>query len=123
MARETATSYDDILRSTVVDPDLSRRPSRDEEELSQHRFGAVTEHRPHRLSPNERVLLARVRDVLTRDGALDLSAVELAVDGHAIILMGFVPGPSTKVRLAQLTASVRGVDHVDNQLVVRSRRA
>lgn len=119
---ETPKSYDEILRSTVVDPDMSFRPSRDEEELSQHRFGEVTEHRPHRLTVHERDLRARVYDALAADGALDLSGVELDVDRRQIILMGTVPGPSTKVRLAELASAVPGVDRVDNQLVVRSPR-
>ena len=119
---ETPTSYDEILRSTVVNPDGSFRPSRDEEQLSRHRFGEVTEHRPHRLSIEERDLLDRVYEALAADGALDLSAVEVDVDRRDIVLTGSVPGPSTKVRIAQIAAAIAGVDRVDNQLVVRSRR-
>lgn len=112
-------SYDDILRATVVEPDLSFRPTREEEELSRHRFGAQTEHRPHRLTHEERELLARVRTALASETTLDLSGVEIEVDGRQVVLSGTVPGPATKVRIEDVVVEVDGVDSVDNQLYVR----
>jgi osmotically-inducible protein OsmY len=120
--RRTAASYDDILRATVPDPDGSFRPTRDEEELSRHRFGAPTEHRPHALRADERELLRRVCAALAADPTLDLSGVEVDVDGHQIVLLGTVPGPATRVRVEDVAANLHGVELVDNQLAIRRRR-
>lgn len=117
--RRTATSYDDILRATVPNPDSSFRPSREEEEMSRHRFGAPTEHRPHIASREELDLLRRVRVALAADNTIELSDVEVDVDGSQIILLGTVPGPATRVRIEDIVASVHGVELVDNQLGIR----
>lgn len=117
--RRAASSYDDILRATVPDPAGSFRPSRAEEEMSRHRFGAPTEHRPHARSAEERDLLRRVERALLADRTLDLSDVELDVDGSQIILLGTVPGPATRVRIEDVAASIHGVELVDNQLAIR----
>lgn len=121
--RRTPTSYDDIIRATVPDPVGSFRPSRAEEEMSRHRFGAPTEHRPHEASSEERDLLRRVRRALLADNTLDLSEVEVDVDGAQIILFGMVPGPATRARIEDVVSSIHGVELVDNQLVIRRRRA
>jgi osmotically-inducible protein OsmY len=117
--RRTATSYDDILRATVPNPDSSFRPSREEEEMSRHRFGAPTEHRPHAASRAERDLLDRVQRALFADNTIDLTDVEIEIDGSQVILLGTVPGPATRVRIEDIAASIHGVEQVDNQLVIR----
>lgn len=120
--RRTPTSYDEIERRTVRTPDLSYRPTHDEEQASRHRFGAATEHPPHPLSARERDLLDRVRDALAADPALDLADVAVDVDRDEVVLRGSVPGPASKVRIEEVAAAVRGVYRVDNQLIVRSHR-
>ena len=117
---KTPSSYDEILRRTVVSPDTSMRPSREEEMLARHRFGEATEHRPRPLSRTELELLARVRRTLMADPGLDLTNVEVMVDGRCVVLTGDVPGIATSVRIADVAAALQGVDGVDNQLVVRS---
>ena len=101
-------------------PDLSYRPTRDEEQASRHRFGAATEHPPHTISARERDLLDRVRDALAADPALDLADVSVDIDRDEVVLRGSVPGPASKVRIEEVAAAVRGVYRVDNQLIVRS---
>lgn len=120
-SRRTPTSYDEITRHTVPDPDLSFRPSHDEEQLSRHRFGAATEHRPHPLTPRERVLRDRVCVALDADPQLDLSDVTVDIDEREIVLLGTVPGPATAIRIEEIASAVPGVWRVDNQLVVRRR--
>ena len=117
---KTPSSYDEILRRTVVNPDTSMRPSREEEMLSRHRFGEATEHRPRPLTQTELELLDRVRRTLMADPGLDLTNVEIMVDGRCVVLTGDVPGIATSVRIADVAAALPGVDGVDNQLVVRS---
>lgn len=121
--RRTPTSYDEISRGTVANPDLSYRPSHEEEQLSRHRFGPETEHRPHPLTPRERVLRDRVVYALDADPSLDLSDVTVDVDDREVVLLGTVPGPATAIRIEEIAASVPGAWHVDNQLVVRRRRS
>ena len=117
---KTPSSYDEILRRTVVSPDTSMRPSREEEMLARHRFGEATEHRPRPLTKAELDLLDRVRRTLMADPGLDLTNVEIMVDGRCVVLTGDVPGIATSVRIADVAAALPGVDGVDNQLVVRS---
>lgn len=96
------------------------RPSREEELLARHRFGEATEHRPRPLTKSELELLDRVRRTLMADPGLDLTNVEIAVDGRCVVLTGDVPGIATSVRIADVAGALAGVDGVDNQLVVRS---
>jgi hypothetical protein len=117
---KTPSSYDEILRRTVVNPDTSMRPSREEEMLARHRFGEATEHRPRPLTRAELELLDRVRRTLMADPGLDLTNVEITVDGRCVVLTGDVPGIATSIRIADVAAALPGVDGVDNQLVVRS---
>jgi len=122
MSARTPASYDEILRSTVPEPDLSFRPTREEEALSLHRFGVSTEHRPRPLSADELHTLERVRDALIADGTLELHAVELAIEGSTLILLGTVPGPATSVRIEDIAGCVEGVDTIHNELIVLGER-
>jgi hypothetical protein len=121
MPRRPPQSYDEISRQTVANPDLSYRPSQEEEQLSRHRFGPVTEHRPHPLDARERALLERVRAAVNEDPTLDLSDVTIDIDVDELVLLGTVPGPATALRIQEIAASVRGVRSVDNQLIARGR--
>jgi osmotically-inducible protein OsmY len=120
--RHPPKSYDEIIRSTVVSPDLSYRPSHDEEQRSRHRFGEATEHRPHSMTATERDLRDRVRNCLLADSALDLTDVTVDVDRDEVVLLGTVPGPATALRIEEIAAATAGVYRVDNQLIVRSPR-
>ncbi len=120
--RQTPSSYDEIVRHTVRNPDLSYRPSWEEERLARHRFGEPTEHRPHPLSEHERALYERVFHALAADPALDLHDVTLDIDDRQVVLTGSAPGPATAIRIEEIAAAVPGVEGVDNQLVIRSHR-
>lgn len=121
--RHTPKSYDEIIRSTVMSPDLSYRPSHEEEQRSRHRFGEATEHRPHAVTATERALRDRVCHCLAADSAIDLSDVTVEVDRDEVVLLGTVPGPATAIRIEEIAAATPGVYRVDNQLIVRSPRA
>lgn len=121
--RRTPTSYDEIERRTVATPDLSHRPTHEEEQASRHRFGPPTEHPPHPLSARERRVLDNVRHALAADPALDLDEVSVEIDDDEIVLSGCVPGPATAIRIEEIAGAVTGVHRVDNQLIVRSRHA
>jgi Flp pilus assembly secretin CpaC len=101
-------SYDDIVRETVVDPDSSQRPTKEQERDS------VTG--PRSLRPDEQALEARVRQALTHLGIADI-AVEV-VD-ERVALRGSVPTAELAMRASDAASAVPGVEQVDNQLVVK----
>lgn len=101
-------SYDDIVRETVVDPDSSQRPTKDQEADS------VTG--PRSLRPDELALQARVRQALSALGVRDL---DLEVVDESVTVRGSVPTPELAMRAADAAAAVPGVERVDNQLVVK----
>jgi len=119
MPRRPPQSYDEISRATVANPDLSYRPTHEEERLSRHRFGASTEHRPHTVTPAERALHETVMEALHADGAIDLTDVLVEIDDQEVVLCGTVPGPATAIRIEEIAGAVAGVRRVDNQLVSR----
>jgi osmotically-inducible protein OsmY len=117
--RRNISSYDDIVRRTVPEPDSSFRADVDEEHLSRHRAGKAADHLPHDATPEEQQTLARVRAALEADASVDLSLVLLAMDGREVVLKGSVPGPSTSARIEDVAGRVEGVDRVDNQLAIQ----
>jgi BON domain-containing protein len=119
MPGKDESSYDRIVRRTVVDPDGSLRPSPEEEQAARHRAGPASEHRIHPLSTEERATLARVDAALQQDPTIDLSDVQIGIDHRELIITGSVPGPSTSARIEDVVRAVAGVDRVDNSLVIR----
>jgi osmotically-inducible protein OsmY len=117
--RRNISSYDDIVRRTVPEPDSSFRADVDEEHLSRHRAGQAADHQPHGQTPEEQQTVARVRAALEADASIDLSAVLLEMDGRELVLRGNVPGASTSARIEDVAGHVEGVDRIDNQLAIR----
>ncbi len=117
--RKNISSYGDIVRRTVPEPDSGFRAPVDEEHLSRHRAGKSADHVPHAPTATEQETLARVEAALAADPALDLSDVTLSMDGRELVIKGRVPGPSTSARIEDIAGNVRGVDRIDNQLAVR----
>jgi osmotically-inducible protein OsmY len=119
MPKRPPQSYEEITRDTVANPDLSYRPSIEEEQRSRHRFGPQTEHRPHPLSSRERALKDRVVAALNADSSVDLVDVTVDVDDEEVVLIGTVPGPATSIRIQEIAGAVHGVVRIDNQLIAR----
>jgi osmotically-inducible protein OsmY len=117
--RRNASSYDEIVRRTVPQPDSSFRSTIDEEHLSRHRAGKAADHVPHEPTAGERATLAKVRAALEADHAIDLTNVRLAMDGRELVIRGIVPGPATSARIEDVAGHVDGVDRIDNQLAIR----
>jgi osmotically-inducible protein OsmY len=117
MSRDPS-SYDEIVRRTVPEPDGGKQPSKDEQDLARHRAGLAADHIPHPLSQAESATLSAAQHALAADPAIDMSRVRVGIDGRELILKGQVPGPSTKARIEDIAMKVDGVDRVDNQLAV-----
>jgi hypothetical protein len=116
MARKAAKSYDDIVRQVVVDPDSSRRPSRQQEIDS---FSGR-----HHLRPDEQALEARVHAALIHaicggTPCPNVYDVELDVEDEAVTIRGSVPSPDLIDRIGDVVARVPGVEEVSNLLVVK----
>jgi osmotically-inducible protein OsmY len=117
--RRNASSYDEIVRRTVPQPDSSFRSTIDEEHVSRHRAGKAADHVAHEPTADERATLVKVRATLEADRSIDLSNVTLLMDGRELVIKGNVPGPATSARIEDVAGHVDGVDRIDNQLAIR----
>jgi BON domain-containing protein len=102
-------SYDDIVRSTVIDPDTSTRPTREQEQAAREGFRA--------LDADEQVLYDRVRQALAGLGA-DAAEVTAEVSRELVTLRGRVREPAMLRRIEDAVAYVTGVETIHNQVVV-----
>jgi hypothetical protein len=112
MARNTVrdpSSYDDIVRRTIVDPDSSIRPTREQEQAAREGFRA--------LDPDEQVLHDRVLQALATLGP-DASRVTAEVNRELVTLRGQVPDVATLRRIEDAVAYVTGVETIHNQVAV-----
>lgn len=114
MARNTGKnprSYDDIVRSTVVDPDSSVRPTRDQERQAREGFRAI--------DADEQALHDRVMKAIAAAGP-DAAGVTAEITGDLVRLSGQVPGSAMLRSLEDSVARVDGVETIHNQIVVGS---
>ena len=112
MARNTVrnpSSYDDIVRRTVIEPDSSTRPTREQEQAAHQGFRA--------LDPDEQVLHDRVAQALATLGG-DASQVTAEVSRELVTLRGRVADAAVLRRIEDAVAYVTGVETIHNQVVV-----
>jgi hypothetical protein len=105
----TPRSYDDIVRQTVVEPDTSIRPTREQEQAAREGFRA--------LDPDEQVLHDRVGQALATLGP-DASRVTAEVSRELVTLRGQVADVAMLRRIEDAVAYVTGVETIHNQVVV-----
>lgn len=108
--RKVATSYDEIVRNTVIDPDGSIRPTK--EQVSRAYEGA------RHLTDEEQELYARVSDALLGVDGLDVSHVDIEIDRDRVTLRGAVADAPLLSSTEDVVRGVDGVGSVINQLVV-----
>jgi osmotically-inducible protein OsmY len=116
MARSTGKnpkSYDDIVRGTVLDPDSSVRPTREQEREAREGFRAQ--------DAGEHALQARVTAALAASG-VDTSKLTVEVTGELVRLGGEVADPAALRTLEDAVARVSGVETIHNQVVISSAR-
>ena len=107
--RPVPQSYDEIVRTTVPDPDSSQRPSARQEQQAREGFRAM--------DPQEVVLHAAVMDALVDAG---IEGVEAEVDRDSVTLRGHVADVATIGYAEQIVDRVDGVGGIVNRLVVRT---
>jgi hypothetical protein len=102
-------SYDDIVRRTVVDPDSSARPSREQEREAREGFRAT--------SADEQALHDRVQRAIAGVGG-DGSQVICEVSDERVTLRGQVTDSRLLRAFEDAVAAVPGVEIIHNQIVV-----
>ena len=102
-------SYDEILRKTVPDLDLSWRPSAEQERLAYEGYRAM--------DPAEQELFHRIHDALV-GAACDTSRITVEVDRDRVILRGKVRDQQCMNRIPEVVRGVSGVSSVTDQLVI-----
>lgn len=103
------SSYDDIIRRTVVGPDTSARPTREQERAAREGFRA--------LDPDEQVLHDRVTQALATLGP-GAARVTAEISRELVTLRGQVADVATLQRIEDAVAYVTGVETIHNQVVV-----
>ncbi len=114
MPNRTPTTYDEIVRKTVPEPDSSWRPS--PEQVKE----AYEGHRA--LDADEEALMARVRTARS-GGGIDPDSIDVEVERDTVTLRGQVASTDELNRAPDLVRAVPGAREVVDQLVVASRRS
>ncbi len=110
MQRKPPHSYDEIVRRTVVSPNLTFPPSADEERASLEG--------PRALTPEERALASRVRTALHDALGDESDRITLDILPGKLTLEGEVSSVDVVRHAESVACGVAGVGEVDNQLVV-----
>lgn len=108
------TTYDDITRKTVPEPDSSWRPSAEQERRAYEGARAM--------DAEERELWNRVHDTLVAD-RLDDGRVQIEVDRDLVTLAGEVEDTAALQQIVYRVSEVPGVGAVVDQLVIAPRGA
>lgn len=109
MPRRPPPTYDEILRRTVVEPDLSFRPT--PEQMAEGHIGERA------MFVDERELFQRVREeLLARGLVMDTFGIE--VSGATVILRGRVRDTATMRAIERAVTSVEGVEAFEDHLVI-----
>ncbi|MGE0546163.1 MAG: BON domain-containing protein [Kofleriaceae bacterium] len=103
------SSYDDIVRRTVIEPDGSFRPSAEQERQAYEGFRAM--------DAEEQALWTRVRSALAH-GGVDLEHVSVEVERDRVFVRGTVQDSTTQNRIPELIHSVEGVGDVVDLVVI-----
>jgi osmotically-inducible protein OsmY len=103
------TSYDEITRRTVVEPDGSFRPTPEQVRQSREGFRAM--------DADENQLSERIRHVLAA-GGVELAHVGFEVDRNQVTIRGEVPNGAALARISELISQLDGVDELVDQIVI-----
>ena len=109
--RKVAESYDEIVRRTVLDPDGSVRPTKDQELRA-------FEGERHQ-TDDEQALYAQISEALLAVGDVDdRTDLDVEIDRDRVTLRGVVTDAELITKIEGVVRGVEGVGEVDNQLVV-----
>ena len=103
------TTYDDITRRTVPNPDSSWRPTKEQERE------AFQGHRE--MDADENALYERILEVF-RNSGLDTEQISVEVSRDHVCLRGNVTNDTDLMVIPELVRDIEGVGGVDDRLVV-----
>lgn len=102
--------YDDIVRKTVPQTDLTMRASKEEEQASLAG--------PRNLMPDEQALETAVRGALRTELVNGVADISIEVDRDAVTVTGRVATSDEINRVSDIVSRVDGVRKFTNKLVV-----
>jgi len=110
--RRIARTYDEIVRSTVIDPEGSRRPTARQERVAREGY--------RELDPHERALRDRVIEAL--EDALrssnDTWSFQVDIDRDTVKMWGHVHDAAVLALVEKTVKRIEGVVDLDNAVVV-----
>lgn len=109
MPNRVPKTYDEITRSTVIEPDSSWRPSDQQEHAAYEGFRALDQY--------EQALFDRIDHALERCGH-DTSRVRVEVARDRVTLRGEVRNSEALRDIVSVVGRVHGVADVDDRLVI-----
>ncbi len=109
MPNRVPRTYDEIVRSTVPEPDSSFRPTPQQVRQAFEGF--------RHLDAPEQALFDRIDEALSTSGH-DLHAVTIEVDRDHVTVRGSVSNAVALARVLEIVRSVDGVGEVVDRLVI-----
>jgi osmotically-inducible protein OsmY len=114
-------TYDDIVRTTVPNPDSSHRPTRSEEHDAVERGAGP---RIHQATPGDEgddtTTEAAVRDALASLGTADLADLDITIEGARLQVDGSVASKEDRDVIVRRLEGVPGVVAVIDTLRIRN---
>jgi len=110
-------SYDEIVRRTVPEPDSSFRPT--SEQIAEAGEASRAQRLHAQMTEDERALYAQIAQTL--QAYTHFGDVGFELDGSRLTLRGRVHHVGAIAQIEHAVATVAGIDHVDNRLVVDGR--
>jgi len=108
--RKPPTTYDEITRRTVPEPDSSFRPTPEQVRQAREGFRA--------LDRDEQQLLDRVRAALAASG-VEIDHLDIEVERERVTVRGQVRDQATLARVSELVREAAGDGEVVDHVVIR----
>ena len=112
-------SYDDIVRTTVPNPDSSHRPTRGEEHEAVEREAGPRVHMSSE-EPGDAPTEAAVRSALASLGTADLADLDITIEGGRLQVDGSVASKDDRDVIVRRLEGVPGVVAVIDTLRIRN---
>ncbi len=108
------SSYDEIVRRTVPEPDSSFRPTTDQ--VAQAGEESRSERQLAQMTDDERALHARIAQAIA--SVQRLGEISFELDGGSVTLSGRVHDAASIQQVESLVSAVGGIASINNRLVV-----
>lgn len=113
-------TYDDIVRTTVPNPDSSHRPTRNEEHEAVEREAGPRVHQATPDESDDATTESAVRDALASLGTADLADLDITIEGARLQIDGSVASKEDRDVIVRRLEGVPGVVAVIDTLRIRN---